>query len=149
MYNGFTNLLGGNLMFLIIAIIVSFVVSLLVSKKLGQLVYDKTGYNGFGGKQKFLSLLFLLVPVAIGLMQGSKPVILPLVIGALIPLGILVVLNLEAKKPAYIVGLTIVQAFYGVSFILFLVLKFTIKAALGTTISSLDINVDTSSNPIK
>lgn len=128
---------------LVIAVVVGFIISAVGAKKLGQLVYDKTGYNAFSGLNKFLCFLIFLLPLGIDMAGGNRPNLQLMVLSAIIPIVLLIIQNLKVKKPAYVVGLTLFQIFYGISFLLFLVIKLSLKYAFKMASFDLGVNIDT------
>lgn len=106
--------------FLIIAVVVAFVVSTAVTKKTANKIYILTGYNGFSGLHKVLCASMLIILLAVSIIAPDN---VQLGFMALVPVAILVLLNLKAKNPAYIVILSILQVFYGISWFFFLLLK--------------------------
>ena len=123
------------LIFLVAVALVAFVVTLIGSKKLGQKVFNETGYNAFKFGHKFIGFL-TYIPIALFVITGMAAaegedglgalgIIGGIVVLALVAFG-LVMLNRKAKKAGYIVGLTIFQILYGTLVPLVIVVRFTV-----------------------
>lgn len=128
---------------LIIAVVVGFIISIIGAKKLGQAVYDKTGYNAFNEMNKLLCYSIIVLPFGIGIAGKNTPNIKLMVISSIIPIVILLVQNLKVKKPLYIAGLTIFQIFFGISGLMFLLLNIVFKYAFKMVNFDIGVNIDT------
>lgn len=118
---------------ILVAIVVAFIVSSIVTKKIANKIFIITGYNGFASLQRMLcsSMLIILCVVYIIFPDSYSLGLL-----ALVPVVILVLMNLKAKKPAYIITLSVLQVLYGIIwffvFMFKLAIKFTLKTDFNT-----------------
>lgn len=120
--------------FLIIGVVVS-IISVVAVKKLAQTVYNQTGYNGLSGFNKLLMLALYILPLGVTMMQSGGGLVRndsqtngTMLILFLIPLAVLIFRNLKAKNPAYIIGLTLLQALCGLILFFVIVFKFFFRS---------------------
>lgn len=114
--------------FLIIAVVIS-IISIITIKKLAQTVYNQTEYNGLSSINEILMLAMYILPIAIGMQGGNDfQTNRTMLILFLVPLAILIIRNLKAKKPAYIIGLTVLQIFCGLVLLFVIILKFAFRS---------------------
>lgn len=122
---------------------VAFIVTLIVTKRVAQTIYNKTGYNGFASLHKVLCALITLLPLALAFAGiGSSGPSLKAFAPALIPIAILIVLNLKAKDPGAIIALTVLQVLYGIAWLLFMILKIVLNFFLHLNLQGLNIQLD-------
>lgn len=133
MYKG-ANKMEDSAIFLIIAVVVS-IISVIAVKKLAQKIYNETGYNGLSGFNKLLMLAMYILPLGVTMMQSGGGLVRndsqtngTMLILFLIPLAILIIRNLKAKKPAYIIGLTLLQAFCSLILLFVIIFKFIFRS---------------------
>lgn len=135
------NQLGG--LTVLAAPAVAFIVTLIVTKRVAQTIYNKTGYNGFASLHKVLCALITLLPLALAFAGiGSSGPSLKAFAPALIPIAILIVLNLKAKDPGAIIALTVLQVLYGIAWLLFMILKIVLNFFLHLNLQGLNIQLD-------
>ena len=103
----------------LVAVVLGFIVSLAVTKKVAKKIYIITGYNGFDNLQRGLCASILIILLAVSIIAPDS---LALGFLALVPIAILIFLNLKAKEPKYIVVLSILQVLYGISWFFFVLL---------------------------
>ncbi|WP_101696237.1 hypothetical protein [Clostridium minihomine] len=120
--------------FLIIGVVVS-IISVVAVKRLAQTVYNQTGYNGLSGINKLLMLTLYILPLGVTMMQSGGGLVRndaqtngTMLILFLVPLAILIIRNLKAKNPAYIVGLTLLQVLCGLILFFVIVFKFVFRS---------------------
>ena len=116
---------------------VAFIVTLLVTKRVAQMIYNKTGYNGFASLQQILCASISIIAIIFAFLDNNTLMLL-----AFVPVVILLVLNLKAKKPAYIIVLTVLQLLYGVAWLLFMILKIVLNYVLHFNMQGLSIQLD-------
>lgn len=109
---------------IILAVVVAFIVSTVLTKKLANKIYILTGYNGFSGLHRTLCASMLIILLAVSIIAPDN---VKLGFLALVPVVVLALLNLKAKNPVYIVALTVLQFFYGIAWFFFFLLKLFIK----------------------
>lgn len=120
--------------FLIIAVVVS-IISVVAIKKFAQTVYNQTGYNALSGFNKLLMLAMYILPLGVTMVQSGGGLVRndsqtngTMLILFLIPLAILIFKNLKAKNPAYVIGLTLLQAFCGLILLFVIIFKFIFRS---------------------
>lgn len=116
---------------------VAFIVTLLVTKKVAQMIYNKTGYNGFASLQQILCASISIIAIIFAFLDNNTLMLL-----ALVPVVTLLVLNLKAKNPAFIIVLTVLQLLYGVAWLLFMILKIVLNYVLHFNMQGLSIQLD-------
>lgn len=127
--------LGG--IILLAAPVVAFIVTLLVTKRVAQMIYNKTGYNGFASLQQILCASISIIAIIFALLDNNTLMLL-----SLVPVIILILLNLKAKNPAYIVVLTVLQLLYGAAWLIFMILKIALNYVLHFNMQGLNIQLD-------
>lgn len=127
--------LGG--IILLAAPAVAFIVTLLVTKRVAQMIYNKTGYNGFASLQQILCASISIIAIIFALLDNNTLMLL-----SLVPVVVLILLNLKAKNPAYIVVLTVLQLLYGVVWLIFMILKIALNYVLHFNMQGLNIQLD-------
>ena len=126
---------SGSVIFLI-GFVAAVIFTFIVPRKVAQNIYVKTGYYGFGTAQRALCAFILILPVALSLVgKGSPEPSFRAVAPALIPIAILVLMNLKAKNPVYIIVLTVLQIIYGIVWILFVILKFGLSLVFHSSLN--------------
>ena len=123
---------------LILAVVIIFIVSTVVTKNTANKIYILTGYNGFSGLHKLLCASILIILLAVSLIAPDEP---ELGFWSLAPVAILVLLNLKAKNPAYIVVLSLLQVLYGISWFFFLLLKIFFQFVFHTNINAFSMEL--------
>lgn len=123
---------------LILAVVIAFVVSTAVTKKVANKIYILTGYNGFSGLHKTLCASMLIILLAVSIIAPDN---LKLGFLAIVPVAILVVLNLKVKNIAYIVVLTILQVLYGISWFFFFLLKIFFQFVLHANVNTFAVEL--------
>jgi|GEM_PF-5944911 len=123
-----------SVIFLIIAVVIS-IISVVAIKKFAQTVYNQTGYNALSGFNKLLMLAMYILPLGVTMMQSGGGLVRndaqtngTMLILFLIPLAILIIRNLKAKSPVYIVGLTLLQVLCGLILLFVIIFKFFFRS---------------------
>lgn len=123
---------------LILAVVIAFVVSTAVTKKVANKIYILTEYNGFSGLHKTLCASILIILLAVSIIAPDN---LKLGFLTLVPVAILVVLNLKAKNVPFIVILTLLQVLYGISWFFFFLIKIFFQFVLHANINAFSVEL--------
>ena len=122
--------------FLVILAIVALIALLAFGKSFTNKVYILTGYNGFGETQRFLCSSVLIILCIIYIIWPDE---YALGLLSLVPVVALIIMNLKAEKPAYIITLSVLQILYSIIWFIFFLVKITFKYALNMDFSPVSL----------
>lgn len=142
--------------FIIIGIIVGYIVTMFVTKKYAQKVYNETGYNAVDKTNRFLMGCMYALPFIVTLASSfygnartADNKLIALLF--LIPVAILIIRNLKAKNPVNIILLTLLQIVGGLFIVLLGIFKLVLRCiGLGKSgASSFGLDINTAQREIE